>query len=135
MSIGIEVLSRLASAAAGLLPSSFDVEITEVHHNRKADAPSGTALRLLKAVEGRGDSVVHGRQGAAGPRTPGEIGVHAIRGGDVVGEHTILFLGRGERIELAHKCTDRSVFAAGALEIALKMTGRKPGLYAFADMM
>lgn len=128
---GIVLLRHLAATAAAALPD-HDVEIVEVHHRHKRDAPSGTALSLGQAVTAaRGADVpaVHGREGQVGPRPSGPVGYHAVRGGDVVGEHTLLFLGDGERVELRHAATARSVFAAGALRAAGWIAGRPPGRY------
>lgn len=138
MSLGVEVLRRLVETAARVLPESFDVELSEIHHRKKVDAPSGTAVGLLALLaKTRGEAAsapLHGRSGAAGPRGR-EIGVHAVRGGDVVGEHTVLFLGDGERIEITHRAGDRAVFARGALEAAVRLAGAKPGRYGIADVL
>lgn len=138
MSVGVEILSRLCREAASLLPEGFDAEIVEAHHGRKVDAPSGTALRLVdNLLDGceRWTKPVHGREGQVGPRSPAEVGVHAVRGGDVVGEHTVFLLGMGERIELTHRCTDRGVFVRGALHLATKLQGRGPGRYRMKDLL
>lgn len=132
-SLGVALLMRLARSAAQALPS-WDCEIVEMHHRRKLDAPSGTALSLGEAVaEGRGVALaacaVHGRSGRTGERAEGEIGFHALRGGDVVGEHTLVFAGPGERIELAHRATDRDVFARGAVVAARWIAAQAPGAY------
>ena len=138
-SLGVALLMRLARSAAQALPS-WDCEIVEMHHRHKLDAPSGTALSLGEAVaEGRGvalgDCAVHGRNGRTGERTGGEIGFHALRGGDVVGEHTLVFAGAGERIELSHRATDRDVFARGAVVAARWIAGRDPGAYALDEIL
>jgi len=138
-SLGVALLMRLARSAAQALPS-WDCEIVEMHHRHKLDAPSGTALSLGEAVaEGRGvalgDCAVHGRNGRTGERTGGEIGFHALRGGDVVGEHTLVFAGAGERIELSHRATDRDVFARGAVVAARWIAGKAPGLYSIDRML
>jgi 4-hydroxy-tetrahydrodipicolinate reductase len=113
--------------------------VLEMHHRLKQDAPSGTAARLLEILmEERKAGVEvlrHGRQGMVGPRTPSEIGVHALRGGDVVGDHTVIFAGPGERIELTHRASDRGIFARGALRAALWVTGQKPGIYDMQDVL
>ncbi|HEY6941844.1 4-hydroxy-tetrahydrodipicolinate reductase [Dokdonella sp.] len=132
-SLGIALLMRLARDAAHALPS-WDCEIVEMHHRRKLDAPSGTALSLGEAVaEGRGvafaERAVHGRSGRTGERPEGEIGFHALRGGDVVGEHTLVFAGPGERLELAHRATDRDVFARGVVAAACWIARQAPGAY------
>ena len=132
-SLGVALLMRLARSAAQALPS-WDCESVEMHHRRKLDAPSGTALSLGEAVaDGRGIALgacaVHGRSGRTGERPEGEIGFHALRGGDVVGEHTLVFAGPGERLELAHRATDREVFARGAVVAARWIAGQAPGAY------
>ena len=123
-----------------ILPETYDIEITEMHHRRKVDAPSGTALGLLKAVcQGNGrnpDEVArHGRQGHTGERTRKEIGIHTMRGGDVVGDHTVIFATEGERIELTHKASSRDTFAGGALRAAEWIAGKKPGRYSMHEVL
>ncbi len=139
MSLGANLLFLLAAQAARALDPAADVEIHEVHHASKRDAPSGTALRLVEAVNAaRGKAPRAGlrlaRAGADVLRVPGEIGVHALRLADAVGEHTASFAWAGERIELTHRATDRDVFARGALEAAYRLASRRPGRYAFADL-
>jgi 4-hydroxy-tetrahydrodipicolinate reductase len=137
MSVGVHVLARLVAQAAATL-AAWDVEIVETHHRAKVDAPSGTALRLAEAVrEGRGKAapLVHGREGKPGPRGPGEIGMHALRGGDVVGDHVVHLMSGGERLELTHRATSRDVFAHGALRAARWIAGRAPGRYALRDVL
>lgn len=138
-SLGVTLLVELVRAAARSLPSGFDVEIIEAHHQHKKDAPSGTALALGRAVaEGRGQSfeAVRGspRDGEA-PRRAGEIGFSVIRGGDIVGEHTVLFAGAGERVTLGHEATDRRIFARGALQGASWLVGRSAGRYQMSDVI
>jgi 4-hydroxy-tetrahydrodipicolinate reductase len=136
-SAGVHVLSELVARAAGAL-ADWDVEIVEMHHNAKTDAPSGTALRLAQSVAGARSAatrLVHGREGTPGPRVPAEIGVHALRGGDVVGEHVVYLVGGGERIELVHRATSRDVFAHGALRAARWIHGRPPGRYTMRDVL
>lgn len=138
-STGVTLLVELARRAAAALPD-YDVEITETHHRLKQDAPSGTALALARAVaEGRGvalDTVRRdGRTGRTGVRPVGEIGLHALRGGDVVGEHEVWLLGPGERVMLGHVATSRDTFAAGALRAAGWLHGRAPGAYSMADVL
>ena len=140
MAVGVTATFMLAEAAARALGGDFDVEIIESHHRQKADAPSGTALRLGEAVArglGRNLNEVarHGRHGLVGPRPPAEIGFHAIRGGDIVGEHTVLFAGMGERIEITVRSTSRSTYATGALRAAKFLSGRPPGLYDMFDVL
>jgi 4-hydroxy-tetrahydrodipicolinate reductase len=137
MSLGVQVLAELATLATEKLGPSFDVEIVETHHRAKVDAPSGTAERLRRAVAaGRPNlDAVYGRHGDAGPRGPNEIGVHAVRGGDVFGDHTLHFLGLGERIELTHRATSRDVFARGALRAARFLTSKAPGRYSLVDVI
>jgi len=126
-SLGVAVLARLVREAHAALPG-WDLELVELHHNQKRDAPSGTALRL---VEGLGPRV-HGR---AGPRQPGEVGVHAVRGGDIVGEHHVYLCGPGERLQLAHVATHRGLFASGAVRAARWLAGRPPGRYTLDDVL
>jgi 4-hydroxy-tetrahydrodipicolinate reductase len=137
MSVGVHVLSRLVAEASAALPD-WDVEIVETHHRAKVDAPSGTALRLAdrvtRAREGAAP-VVHGRQGKPGARPAGEIGMHALRGGDVVGDHVVHLLGGGERLELAHRATSRDVFAHGALRAAAWLLGKPAGRYSLGDVL
>jgi 4-hydroxy-tetrahydrodipicolinate reductase len=137
MSFGVELLAALAKLAAERLGGDYDIEIVETHHRMKVDAPSGTALRLAEAVkEARGDlAAVHGRQGAPGPRKRNEIGILAMRGGDVLGDHQIHFLGPSERFELTHRATDRDLFARGAVRAARWLVGRPPGRYTLADLL
>ncbi|MFK8253727.1 4-hydroxy-tetrahydrodipicolinate reductase [Ancylobacter terrae] len=140
MSVGVNLLAALVKRVAATLDDSFDVEVVEMHHNRKIDAPSGTALLLGKAAaEGRGvDLATHGvfeRYGETGARRPGDIGFATLRGGTVVGEHNVIFAGTAERIELAHKAEDRMIFARGALAAVRWARGRKPGLYSMADVL
>ena len=140
MSLGINLVAALAKKAAAALGESFDIEIVEMHHRMKVDAPSGTALLLGEAAAaGRGipldEAAVRGRDGITGARVPGTIGFAALRGGTVVGDHSVIFAGEGERIELVHKAEDRAVFARGALRAALWARGRKPGLFAMADVL
>lgn len=141
MSVGVAVLADLVRRAIALLGAEVDVEIVETHHSRKADAPSGTALRLAEAVVGaraelRADSrLVHGREGRAATRQPGEVGLHAVRGGDVIGDHTVHLFGLGERLELTHRATSRELFAQGALRAAGRVVGRGPGRVRLADLL
>lgn len=138
-SLGIAVMTRLLAQAAAALPD-WDLEIIDAHHNRKQDAPSGTALQLgLAAAAGRhvnlDEAAVPARGGQAGPRTAGSIGFAAVRGGDIVGEHTALLAGQGERLELVHRATDRAIFARGAIEAAHWLTGRPPSTYVLDQML
>ncbi len=133
-SVGVTLLTRLAAIATRALGADWDVEIFEIHHRHKRDAPSGTALRLGKAIAAaRGreleDVVTRNRAAADAPRTPDEIGIFGLRGGDSVGEHTVLFMGAGERLELVHRATDRAIFARGALRAARWLADKKPGSY------
>jgi len=136
MSLGVELLARLAEQAVRALGDDFDVEIVETHHRQKADAPSGTALRLAEAVKKARDdlSTKHGRQGMIGARKKSELGMHSLRGGDVVGDHSIHLLGTSERIELTHRASERDLFARGALRAARWLAGKKPGRYALGDL-
>jgi 4-hydroxy-tetrahydrodipicolinate reductase len=137
MSVGVHVLARLVAQATAAL-ADWDVEIVETHHRAKVDAPSGTALRLAEAVQAAREGsprLVHGRQGRPGARPPGEIGMHALRGGDVVGDHVVHVLGGGERLELTHRATSRDVFAHGSLRAAAWIAGKAPGRYTLADVL
>lgn len=140
MSLGVTLVSALVEEVARALDAGWDIEILEMHHRMKVDAPSGTALVLGEAAAaGRGarlaDLARRGRDGVTGARKAGEIGFAALRGGDVVGEHRVIFAGMGERIELAHLATDRAIFAHGAVRAALWAAGRKPGLYGIGDVL
>jgi len=137
MSLGVHVLAHLVKQAVASLGPDFDVEVAEIHHRLKADAPSGTAGRLVDAVkEARGESsAVFGRSGLLGRRPQAEIGVFALRGGDVVGDHSVYLLGAGERLELTHRATNRDVFVYGALRAAAFLVGKPPGRYGMADLV
>ncbi|MCI4664700.1 MAG: 4-hydroxy-tetrahydrodipicolinate reductase [Neomegalonema sp.] len=140
MSLGVNLLTRLVEKIAAALDDSFDIEVIEAHHNRKVDAPSGTALMLGDAAaKGRGvalsDVEDRGRDGITGARKRGDIGFSVIRGGDIVGEHEVLFAAAGERIKVSHICTDRSIFARGAVRAALWTAGRAPGEYEMVDVL
>ena len=144
MSVGVNVLVKLVELAAARLGPAYDVEIVEMHHRHKVDAPSGTALRLGEAAAAAmqttlAESAVYAREGVTGERRAGTIGFATLRGGDVVGEHTVIFAGTGERVELTHKATSRQTFAGGALRAArfaaaCRAAGR-PGLYDMADVL
>lgn len=139
-SLGACVLEELARRAAAVLPEQFDAEILDVHHRHKVDAPSGTALALGEAVAAaRGQRLAEhartGRQGAVGPRPAGEIGFAALRGGDVVGEHEVRFLGLGETLTLTHRATDRAIFARGALRAGGWLISKPPGRYTMRDVL
>lgn len=139
-SIGVNVSLALAARAAELLDADYDVEIIEAHHRHKVDAPSGTALALGRAVAAsRGrrlpDDGVFSRHGDTGPRPAGSIGFATVRGGDIVGEHTVLFAGPGETVELRHRATNRGNFASGALRAARWLVGRTPGRYTMAQVL
>jgi 4-hydroxy-tetrahydrodipicolinate reductase len=140
MSLGVNLLATLVRQVAGALGQDWDIEIAEMHHRHKVDAPSGTAVLLGEAAaQGRGvslkDKRVSGRDGITGARKEGDIGFAALRGGSVVGDHTVIFAGGGERIELRHIAEDRSLFANGAVKAALWARGRKPGLYSMLDVL
>lgn len=140
MSVGVNVLFRLVGDAARALGKGYEVEIVEMHHRAKKDAPSGTALRLAEvAADALGldaqRACVYQRHGDTGAREPGTIGVQALRGGDVVGDHTVFFLADGERLELSHKATSRENFARGAVRAARWLHGQKPGLYDMQDAL
>lgn len=138
MSTGISVMYKIAAAMTKMLGPDFDLEIVESHHNQKKDSPSGTALKLFETVaKARGldpeKSLLTGRQGLVGERGKDEIGVLALRGGDIVGEHTLYFCGQGERLELSHRASNRTVFSQGAVRAAAWLAGKKPGLYSIED--
>jgi 4-hydroxy-tetrahydrodipicolinate reductase len=140
MSLGVNLLAALTRRVAKTLDQSFDIEILEMHHNQKIDAPSGTALMLGRAAaEGREIELdkrsVKSREGHTGARKSGDIGFATLRGGTVVGEHSVIFAGPDERIELTHKAADRMIFARGALHAALWARNQKPGLYSMADVL
>ena len=136
MSVGVHVLSSLVAQALAALGPSFDVEVLETHHRAKVDAPSGTAIRLAEVVKSiRQGELVHGREGRPGARKADEIGVHAVRGGDVVGDHTVFFLGDGERLELTHRASNRDLFAHGAVRAASWIAGKPAGRYGLADIL
>lgn len=140
MSLGVNLLFALTQQVAQALGPEFDIEIVEMHHRAKVDAPSGTALALGKAAaEGRGvdlnKAAVRVRDGVTGVRPAGSIGFATLRGGDVVGDHTVIFAGDGERIELTHRATSRQVFAKGAVRAALWARGKPPGLYTMRDVL
>jgi 4-hydroxy-tetrahydrodipicolinate reductase len=140
MSLGVNLLAKLAREAARALGADYDIEILEMHHRMKVDAPSGTALMLGEAaaegrdVELKGHSE-RGRDGITGARKSGAIGFASLRGGAVIGDHSVIFAGDGERIVLSHHAEDRSLFARGAIRAALWARGRKPGLYSMADVL
>ena len=140
MSLGVNLLAALVRRAARTLGTEWDVEIVEMHHRMKVDAPSGTALLLGEAAAaGRGvplaEAAVRGRDGLTGAREAGAIGFASLRGGTVVGDHAVVFAGDGERIELNHRAEDRGLFARGAVTAALWARGRRPGLYSMADVL
>lgn len=140
MSVGVNLLMKLAELAAQVLQEGYDIEIIEAHHRHKVDAPSGTALGLGQAVAravGRdlASCAVYGREGVTGERDPKTIGFATVRGGDIVGDHTLLFAGIGERVELTHKAGSRATFAQGALRAAKWLQGKAPGLYDMRDVL
>lgn len=140
MSLGVNLLAELVRKAAAALGEDFDIEVVEMHHRHKVDAPSGTALLLGDAAaDGRAVSLaekaVRVRDGITGPREPGTIGFATLRGGSVIGEHSVIFAGEGERIELTHKAESRTLFARGAVKAALWGHRKKPGLYSMTDVL
>ena len=140
MSVGVTLLINLVEAAAKVLAQGYDIEVIEAHHRHKVDAPSGTALRLGEAAAaalGRNldECAVYGRKGATGERAPSTIGFATVRGGDIVGDHTVLFAGTGERVELTHKASSRATFALGALRAAKFLADRSNGLYDMQDVL
>jgi len=140
MSLGVNLLLELVRRSASILGPDYDAEIVEMHHRLKKDAPSGTALGLAEALaEGRGvnlkEVACYGREGFTGERPRGQIGIHALRGGSVVGDHTVMFVADEERIELTHRASSREAFATGALRAALWLNGRKPGIYSMRHVL
>ncbi len=140
LSLGVNLMARLVRRVAATLDDAFDIEIMEMHHNQKVDAPSGTALLLGRAAAaGRGVDLaaeqVTAREGHTGARRAGQIGFAVLRGGTVVGDHSVVFAGPGERLELVHRAEDRSLFARGAVKAALWARGKPPGLYSMADVL
>lgn len=138
--VGVNAVYKLAEAAAAILGDAYDVEIVEAHHNKKVDAPSGTALKIgevvARALKRRLPEVArHGRQGEPGARPAKEIGFHAVRGGDIVGEHTVMFAGAGERVEITVRSQSRLTYASGAVRAAKWLKGRPAGLYDMADVL
>ena len=139
MSVGVNLVIKMAAELAKVLGEGFDIEIVESHHRHKKDAPSGTALRMAEDIAraiGRGPADFRtAREGQVGERPPREIGIQTVRGGDVVGEHTVFFLGDGERVELTHRATSRDQFARGAIRAARWVSGRVPGHYDMNDVL
>ncbi len=140
MSVGMNLMFKLAGVITKVLGPEFALELVEAHHDQKKDAPSGSAVRLLEEMaQVRGlkldQALRHGRQGLVGARTRDEIGVSVIRGGDIVGEHTVYFIGQGERLELTHRASSRDTFAQGAVRAALWLKGQQPGLYDMQDVL
>ena len=140
MSVGVSVLLNVVGGVARALGEQYDIEIVEMHHRRKKDAPSGTALALAKTIcEALSwtpeQALTYGRSGMVGERPVRQIAIHAVRGGDVVGDHTVIFAGEGERIEITHRVSSRDVFARGAIRAARFLVGRAPGLYGMKDVL
>ncbi len=140
MSVGVNIVFKLLEQAAQVLNDGYDIEIIEAHHRHKVDAPSGTALRLgevVAAATGRNldECAIYGREGVTGERNPSTIGFSTIRGGDIVGDHTVLFAGIGERIEISHKASSRATFATGAVRAARFLSGRSSGLFDMQDVL
>lgn len=140
MSVGVNLLFSLVGQVAKVLGPDYDIEIIEFHHRLKKDAPSGTAAKLARlACEAMGwdpeEALCHGREGIVGERPRAQIGIHAVRGGDIVGDHTVLFASEGERIELTHRASSREVFARGALRAAKFLAGKEPGIYEMKDVL
>jgi len=137
MSLGVQVLAELVEQAVRRLGLGYDVEITEIHHRKKVDSPSGTAKRLADAArQARADlREIHGRSGDVGARTDDEMAVYGLRGGDVIGDHTVYLFGQGERLELTHRASNRDLFAHGALAAARFVAGKPPKRYTFADVL
>ena len=136
-SVGVNALFALTENAAKILGDDFDLEIVETHHRMKKDAPSGTAKTLAEILQRARQTRIlrHGREGIVGERGKSEIGIHSVRGGDVVGDHTVIFAGQGERLELTHRASSRETFARGAIRAAGWVIGKSPGLYDMRDML
>jgi 4-hydroxy-tetrahydrodipicolinate reductase len=138
-SVGVNLLFALTRRAAAVLGADYDAEVVELHHRFKKDAPSGTAARLLEIILAErkltAKALRHGRSGITGERSSKEVGVHSLRGGDVVGDHTVIFATLGERLELTHKAGDRAIFARGALQAAHWVVRQKPGIYDMQDVL
>ncbi len=138
-SVGVNLLFALTRRATAVLGADYDTEVIEMHHRFKKDAPSGTAARLLEIIleerKLQASALRHGREGITGERKPTEVGVHALRGGDVVGDHTVMFAALGERVELTHKASDRGIFARGALRAAQWVVAQRPGVYDMQDVL
>ena len=140
MSIGVNVLFNLVPAAAVALGEDYDIEIIESHHNKKKDAPSGTAKTLLEKIshakgKNAADTAIYGRAGNIGQRPKNQIGIHAVRAGGIVGEHTVIFAGENETVEITHRANSRDIFAKGALMAAKYITGKSPGLYSMENVI
>jgi len=140
MSVGVNVVLKLLETAAKALSQGYDIEIIEAHHRHKVDAPSGTALKMGEVVAGAlgrdlSQCAVYGREGVTGERDPSTIGFATVRGGDIVGDHTVLFAGTGERIEITHKSSSRATYAQGSLRAVRFLAGRSAGLYAMDDVL
>lgn len=140
MSVGVTLLINLVEQAAKVLNDGYDIEVVEMHHRHKVDAPSGTALRLGEAAakgigQSLADCAVYAREGVTGEREAGKIGFATLRGGDVVGDHTVVFAGIGERVEITHKASSRATFAVGALRAAKFLAGRQAGLFDMRDVL
>jgi 4-hydroxy-tetrahydrodipicolinate reductase len=138
MSVGMNLMFKLADLSSRVLNEGYDVEVFEAHHRMKKDAPSGTARRLIEIIRNaipRLNKEVHGREGIVGERTDNEIGIQVMRGGDIVGEHTVFYISPEERIEITHRAASREVFARGALKAAEFLAGKKPGLYTMNDVL
>ncbi|MCA9771817.1 MAG: 4-hydroxy-tetrahydrodipicolinate reductase, partial [Myxococcales bacterium] len=140
MSTGVNILFKLAADAARLFGPDYDVEIVELHHNKKKDAPSGTAMTIAERIAGAtgrdlAKDAVYGREGIVGERRKGEIGIHAVRGGDIVGEHTVYFAGPGERFEMTIRSGSRDTYARGAMRAARWLADRPAGLYDMRDVL
>jgi len=136
-SVGVNALFALTENAAKILGEDFDLEIVEAHHRMKKDAPSGTAKTLVEILQRARQTKIlrHGREGIVGERGKSEIGIHSVRGGDVVGDHTVIFAGQGERLELTHRASSRETFARGAIRAARWVIGKSPGLYDMRDVL
>ncbi|MDA3792601.1 MAG: 4-hydroxy-tetrahydrodipicolinate reductase, partial [Elusimicrobia bacterium] len=134
MSIGVNLIFKMVKEITDRLPG-YEKEIIEAHHNRKVDSPSGTAKKIADIIAGKDDKYIYGRAGSAGPRDKNEIGIHAVRGGNIVGEHTVMWISPYDRIELTHRAGSRKAFAEGAVRAAVWLSGRKNGFYGMGDVL
>ncbi|MEA3506912.1 MAG: 4-hydroxy-tetrahydrodipicolinate reductase [Elusimicrobiota bacterium] len=134
MSVGVNLIFKIAKEISERLPG-YEKEIIESHHSRKVDAPSGTAMKIAQMIAGKEDEYIYGRRGEAGPREKNEIGIHAVRGGNIVGEHTVIWIGPYDRIELTHRAASRKLFAQGAVRASIWIARKEKGFYSMEDVL